>query len=1843
MKRRLLLLLAIAVLLPSAVRADSYTSLWKQVTAAQAKDLPQTEIALLQTIIDKATRERAYGQLLAAEVQTVCVLAELSPDSVAPAVARLEEKARTAEGKDDVMAAIYAATLGTAYRDNADLSDNSAAISARYFDAATQNTALLNDALATDYAPFVVDGIDSRIFGDDLLHIIGMLSGRYEVMHAFYDSIGNRPAACLCALEAMKRRPTDGTRRMSKSTYLQSIDSLLSLYGDLVEAGEVAIERYRFMEQADDATDEDKINFINYALTRWGAWSQMNVLRNARRQLTLPHFFAVLGDNIVLPGEKSDVFVTSVCNIGELKMTVRRVDISGDTRLDPSDAADYARLRKLVAPNATCSKSLRYIGQPEYKINNDTMHIDGLPAGVYLVELSADNVGVSVERSLLRVSGLYVVTEHQPDKNVRFVVLDAATGMPVSGAKIRVTMAARSGEEPATTTLTCGYDGEATLHYTSAKPLSYYAFTDDDTALPELPLSGSYTFNAPRNTKDGIVAKLFTDRRIYRPAQTVHVAAIVYTHDRVGGDAEALAGRDITLTMRDAGGNIAATATAVTDDFGTASVDFTLPSGTLTGRYRVTCDAASGAVAAFNVEQYRRPTFHVDIAQPTDSYSVGDSVLLRADAHTFAETPVRGARAVVSVVRRPAIWWRARSAADASVVVMQDTLFTDAAGSLPIKIPLTMPTTDEERPNRYFSLDVNVDVTDVAGETHSATITIPLSDRATVFASNIPDKADKDSIVSVTFTRTNNAGHEIDGMVTYTLGNRSYVCAANEPTTLDISNLLSGRYRIEATCEGDVLQRDIVVFSAADDHPAVDTTQWFYRSAATFPSDGGTVVVQCGSSDSIIHVVYSLYANGKQLESGFTDLRGHLLRRTFEYKEEYGDGILFTCAWVKDGQLHSNAMTIKAPQRDKTLRMEWTTFRDRLVPGQKETWTLTITSPDGSPVAARLIATMFDRSLDDIMKHAWSLSVPTYTALPRTAWRGRTSKHLTMYGELSQKPFAVRALDYSHFDIERLSNLYPKTPLAGTPLTGRSDRTVRAMQAKTSTGASIDAETADESAVVTAQNDVEQASAATLALDKKDATSTQMRENFDETAFFSSTLTTDSKGQVAMKFTLPEAVTTWRFVGIAHDKEMNSGAIEAEAVARKTVMIVPNVPRFVRENDEIQLKARITNLSEAPVSGTARLEIVDAATDKTLYRSNERYTIEAEGSGVVTFPVNCCELRGSDVAICRVTASGKGYSDGEQHYMAILADKELVTTAVPVTSDSAATLTVDLTQLFAASSADNTVTVEYTERPALMMLETLSSLVDDRSESAVSLAAAYYALRMGRGIVALSPETAAAVARMSSEQATEKAATSPLLDNDALRLMLIDETPWVAAADDETAVMRHVGDFLDTQTMELREEAILQKLSALQKSDGSFAWWRGMRGSVRMTYSIAEVLAKAKSTMGTTATAEKMLSSAIDFLALYAAEQVETMRRNDRKDGATTALSSALLHYLYVCALSDSDMSRARRATNDYLIAVLQRDVAAMNIYEKSLAAIVLERAGKHAAAVDVARSIAEHTVYDATTGRHFDSVEAPYSWRDYRIPTQTAAIEALYAVGLGTDATVSEMQRWLLQSKRTQVWDNALNSVDAVYAFLLGNTSAVTTDGEASTIRINGTKAETTEASTALGYIKTSRRGDNLRTVTIEKTSGTTSWGAIYAQSFVPANEVKTCGEGIAVERRLLLNGAPVDGDEAHLHVGDRVSVVITLRTERDFDYVQVSDRRAACLEIADRMSGWNNGYYIAPTDNATNYFFDTLPKGTHTIVTDYYVSLAGTFATGQCAAQCAYSTAYGGRDGGITIQAME
>ena len=1859
MKKSIFLSMLISLLVPFAALADSYTSLWKQYDSAIAKDHPQTALRVLSQITDKASRERAYGHLLKAQVATANNMATLSADSLLPAVAHLQraERAASASG-DNVLAAIYQSVLGSVYTVNTGVLDDGESIGRDYYRQSMAHPDALAQAFATGYEPFVEDGVDSKYFYDDMLHIIGMRAKDYRGMHDYYDAHGKREAACLTALEMVRKARRAGDEgRVKKSKYIMSLDSLARQYADLTVAGEVAIERYIYMENAEDVTAEDKMNYINYALMKWGAWPRMNILRNAQRRLTLPSFHASLGGELALPGVPRKVVVMSLNNINELRLTVSRLNIDGTTKLDPSADKDYARLRRHIVPNEAPITDVRhYVGLPAYKTISDTLEIKGLRSGMYLVEVSTDNVSVPVERQLLRVCNIYPVVQALPGKKYRMAVLNATTGVPMQGAKVDVVMNTdpNTGKDGTVKTFTTDANGEVYVSYDANEPVAYRVYGDGETAFPRRQMSGRFYYYDAKGTVEQ--TSVYTDRRIYRPGQTVHVAALAYTYDNRQYKGSVQAGRNIALTLRDANNKEVGRHTVTTDEYGMAATDFVLPEGALTGVYTVRSDYGKSGMANFSVEEYKRPTFKVDFDKPVAKYAAGDTVSLKGTARSFAGVPVQDAKVAVRVVRRPSLLWRYYGGVDMrQETVLNDTVNTSADGSFTVRVPMLMPETYDEHPRRYYNFDVSADVTDASGETRRGQATLPLSDHPTVLTCDIPAKSLRDSLRTVTFAYRNNAGEPIDGDVTYYIDSHRYTCKANVPARISAEALTSARHKLMAVCGTDTLRTSFVTFALTDRRAAVDTHDWFYQSANQFPASGAPVYVQLGSTDSIQHVVYTIVSADRIIEQGRADLHNELRTRAITYKPEWGDGVTLSVAWVKNGHSYTHTARIERPLPDTRLNLKWATFRDRLTPGQRETWTLSITRPDGTPAKAQLLATLYDKSLDEIRKHNISFALPTYVSLPWIGWNGVYNRDMFAYSEMTVRFLDERQLDYSHF---RNFSVYDSTPFfayydgggfrapvverhsqvlmenAVAPMMGTADMAARKKTMVRGSMAPM------AKAMGGLQTDATDNAGGTDA----DAPQVQLRENLDETAFFYPGLVADDKGVVSMSFTLPESVTTWQFYGLAHDKDLNNGTISATSVAKKTVMVQPNVPRFVRSADRGVLSARVSNTSDRQVGGTARLTFVDPATGREVYHKDRKFSVKAGQTVVADFDFDMSKIHNDGLLVCRVTASGHGYSDGEQHYLPVMPDNEVVTNTMAFSQNEPGTISIDVDKMFAAKSKQGKLTVEYTNSPAWLMVQALPSMTNPDGDNAMSLAAAYYANALGLHIMKTVPNIKPTIELWQKELPAADGGTSlqsALQKNQELKQMVLAETPWLMDADREAEQKQLLAGYFNESQMDYRIAANLSRMQALQRADGSFAWWKGMEGSPNMTMAVLQTLARLGHITGLHKQAQSMADAAFGYMDKQMAREVKSMKELAKKNkDIGQSPSETAVQYLYASTLAGRKMQGAAKQNFDYLVQQLAKQNAKQNIYEKAVSAIVLAKNRHRQEAATLLESIRQYTVYKDDMGRYFDSPKAMYSWFDYRIPAQVAAIEALKELQPADTKTVGEMRRWLLQSKRTQAWDTPLNSVNAVYAFIDGGAGALDAgDGQQADIKLDGKNMQMPKATAGLGYVKAVEQGTGFKRVTIDKKTAGTSWGAVYTQFVQPPADVADAAIGMTVKREVLKNGKKLTAADATLAVGDRITVRLTVVADRDYDFVQLSDRRAACLEPAQQLSGYGYGYYCQPKDNATNFFFDRMSKGKHVIETTYYVDRRGVYNTGTCAVQCAYSPEFMARTKAVTL----
>ena len=1807
MKRFFILFIVLVIVATLPAKADSYAKLWQKVQQAKLEDLPETQLDLLGQIRRKAVRDVEYGHLLKATVAEVGVLELLAPDSVAPAVLRLESAC--ASTQDPTLKAVYASAIGTLYETLFPLRKEQSK-SKEYFALSLRDPVLLSKQDAKGYEPFVVEGIDSKIFNDDLLHVLGFQAKAYNVLHDYYRARGNRRAACIAACKALVACYSERDVKMRKSRYLHALDSLINVYQDLPEAGELAIARYEFMENSADATEKDKFDYINYALSRWGSWPRMNVLRNAMSSLTQPSFVISLGDKLLLPDTERKVRVNSIRNIGQLEMNVYRLGEKFRTaELRNQSLSEVIKSSRLV-PDA--GDALKYVGAPVYQTMSDSMTIKGLQPGRYVVVFTADSKGIEPQWGVLHVSNLFPIWEEQPDNQVRVSVLNATTGFPTPHAS--VSLSYRNDKKGGGMTRQTNENGE--LRYGSSG--QDYDFLDvqtqGDVDFPTVSFNSYFSYYDTDEPADLI--RLFTDRGIYRPGQTVHVALLAYNrHNK--DKFHTLKKAAFTVALRDANGRQIAEKAVTTDEFGSASADFTLPLSGLTGNYYIRCKDAS---AAFKVEEYKRPTFEIAFDEYKEKYEEGDTVRLAGHAKTYSGVPVQGAKVAYEVRRNPSIWWLFRDAHEYGSLLLADTIYTDSKGDFTVQLPMIIPDSKSAFP-RFYNFKVTAQVTDAAGETHEAEAALSLGTRSTAFSCDLPEKSVKDSLTAITFSYLNASGQPLTGQVTYRMGGKSYSAEANKPVDVRqaVAGLPSGRHTLLAVCGQDTLEQSFVVFAVTDKKAVVKTHDWFYLSAEEFPADGSPVYLQLGSSDSTLHVVYAIFAKDRVLEDGVIDLQGELLNRSFTYKPEYGDGLRLSYAWVKEGRLYQHSEVIRKPLPDKRLSVTWKTFRDRLYPGQKEVWTATVVRPGGKPAKAQMLATMYDASLDALFSYNWHFNLNMQRNLPSARWTGGYFAPIGASGNLPYTDLKVSDLDFSHFDMQSmLQQGIARVAVRGY---GGHDRNLVMLygsaMAKAESVAARQAQAPMALSTRSVRDELAQPSG---------SVSSQLRENLNETAFFYPNLSTDEQGNVSIRFTLPESVTTWRFMGLAHDEEMNYGFLYGKSVAKKTVMIQPNVPRFVRMGDKAEISARIFNTSSKALSGTARMALIDAESMREVYSEVRSYKVEAEGTSAVTFTYAPSEA--SSLLICRVTAEGKGYSDGEQHYLPVLPDTELMTNTQPFTQDGAGLMSINLDTLLPVKDASSKVTVEYTNNPAWLVIQALPYIATVSDDNAISLAAAYYANAIAANILKSSPGIRQTLALWKQENTQETSLMSSLSKNQELKSLVLAETPWVIDADNETEQRQQLLTFFDENTFTARQNSLLAKLQRLRTADGAFSWWPGMGASDYVTLEVARLLARLQTLTGDSQAAG-YVSSSLAYLDKKVAQRVAKMKESERKGDKFTAPSEFECDYLYTSALA----KRPKTGDMTYLLNLLRKSPSAYTIYGKANSAVIFSLYGMTEDARLSLQSLKEYSVYKERMGRYFDTPKAEYSWLDYKIPTQVAAIEALSMAGKAESQVMKEMQMWLLQSKRTQAWDTPINSSEAVYAFLLDNRAVLApAEGRQSELKVNGKTLSTTKSTAGLGYVKGTVQGKDAHTLTIQRYAEGTGWGAVYTQFMQPAAEVESLSSGLQVTRELL-------GAGKEMKVGDRVKVRITIKADRDYDFVQVVDKRAACLEPAMQLSGYRFGYYCAPKDNSVNYYFDRLSKGTHVIQTEYYVDRKGTYHTGTCTVQCAYSPEFMARQTGQTL----
>ena len=1702
----------------------------------------------------------------------------------------------------------------------------------------------------------------------------------YQTMLRYYSEHSMQDAALLTDIERLAFMQNSlmlysNAGQSASSPYYRQLRAMQEKYASQDVCAEVYIQMAEFSRSRSDLVEA--LRLAREGIRKYPRYNRIDALKNIEKGILNPRLTINVA-SLVYPGDSLFMKI-SYCNLPSAMITLYRVNLPAyseklwdvQTKGLPSSCLKRVSAEEMV-----------FDSTPDYQLKDTVFGLSVPEEGIYLIKLSSDRKDVSPGYDLLYVSRLKVISIGLPDNKMEIVVVDARSGHPVPNSEVTLYNRKNNQFTPINNYMT-NKNGVVTIGKQESG-VYIQARKDNDTGM-QLQRISAYFVKGNNNAKPYERINLFTDRSIYRPGQTVYLSGIAYRQD--GDSTSVLADKSYTVQLLDVNQKKIAEHSVRTNSFGSFSGEFMLPSPCLTGRYSLRVDDV-WTDASIQVEEYKRPTFDVTLLPVQGAYAVGDSVWVTGVAKTFSGVPLQDVMVKYHVNRSPALWrWEARQYGIASGEVK-----TNDKGEFKIRVYLEPDQSNSGLSVWYNSFMVEASVTDVAGETQSGSLRLAVGSSSMVLSADLPDNVEKEQFNKLVFSaenldhqpltvkgeyavyqlqdsrssgtdavRQNLYNGDATGKVGKCLLKETFVSGETfDP--IAIKALPSGRYRLVLSAKDSLgkeagYEQYFVLFSINDKKPPFDMQDWLYLPDNKF-APGKDATLLFGSSAKDVYVFYDVFSGNKRLDSQRFLLTDSIVKKVYPYKEEYGDGILVCFAFVKDGVLCQQSARIVKAQPEKRLEMKWSVFRDKLLPGQKEEWRLNIRYPDGKPANAELLATMYDASLDKLLKHDWNFNLSFYRSTPSVSWYGGypSLNYLGLYFPL--KYLTVELLSFDRLMMDDLLIL-GSTFNAVSPIkrVGYLAGASKGMRTKGSYDYVVEAN------VMTAEVELLTDAAPESAEDVEDAPESAVRTDFAETAFFYPQLRTNADGEVSFSFILPESLTEWKFMGLSHTKNMDWAKLTANAVARKEFMVSPNIPRFVRIGDHTSVASNIINLTDKTISGTVRMELFNPVDDKVFFKQKQTFAVEAGKTEAVTFAFDVKD--NMDVMACRIVADGGTFSDGEQRYVPVLTDKEWITESIPMTVVGEETKTYSLEGLFnkgSKTATDRKLTVEFTGNPAWYAVQALPSLSNPTNEDAISWVSAYYANNVASYIVNANPRIKAVFDAWRAQGGTKETLWSNLQKNQELKNILLEESPWLTEATNEAEQKQRIALLFDLNRQQSENAVAINKLQSLQLADGAWTWYKGMSGSRYITQYVVEALGRMQVLTGKPLEGEAlvMYDKAFAYLNDEALKEYKLMQEAERKGDKDWLPSELTVHYLYICMLTDAKLSAANRRANAYFIDKLANSVGLQTIYGKALSAIILEKAGKTVAARDFMASLQEYAVETKDMGMYYDTKKAVYSYSAYRIPTQVAVIEAMELVSKNMKA-VEQLKIWLLMQKRTQAWDSPMATVDAIYALLNRGTSLLDNQGDVRIVLGNKVLETATSAKTTapgLGYVKETLTGKeitpNMKKITVEKKDAGVAWGAVYAQYLENMDKVTQQGGPLSVDKKLYIEKM-ADGraqlvplvDTSVLQTGDKVVVRLVIRTDRDMDFVQLKDERAACLEPLTTLSGyrWQNGigYYLAVKDASSEFFIESLRKGTYTLDSTYYVSRDGEYATGIATIQSAYAPEYSAHTGSNRIKVIE
>ncbi len=1573
---------------------------------------------------------------------------------------------------------------------------------------------------------------------------------------------------------------------------------------------------------------------------------------------------------------------------------------------------DDSHRRELLATSPALAWDANLKPTPDFKERTEQLPVPKtLKPGFYYLLASFDPSFSTRDNQLsvtpFWVSSLALVIEgFNPNGRPRGWVLDSESGSPIAGATLRFWKNNQRGAyyEPAGRATTDAAGGFTT----PAGEGQLIALAEH--AGQAVASADSVFFSNPRRPNDSAETShtlFFTDRSLYRPGQSIHYKGIALALNRNGKDHRLRSGETVTVIFRDPNGKEISQATHRTNDYGSFQGVFTAPSGRLTGAMTISTDDRTGSTGV-RVEEYKRPKFQVELTAPTEAAKLAATVVVPGKATSYSGIGIGGAKVKWRVERRvqmpPWCWWWQPPQSKA---IAHGTAVPAADGAFSLEFTASPDAAVPEKNEPVFLFHVFADVTDSTGETRTASRVVRAGYTALQVAAAVDAWQTPENPVRVQITT-----QSLDGDPQPAEGTVA-VYALKQPQRVQRASLSGGNFgwpqplknnepavdpgRPETwelganvaeqpfSSNADGVATVAVALPAGIYRAQVETRDRFGKvataralvtvadpSAARFPirlpnhfaaeawtlQPGQTFTALWATGYDTGRALVEIECAGKLLKSYWTTGAGNQEAIHVPVTEDMRGGITVSVMSVRENRAYLNQRVVDVPWKNKELTVTWESFRSKLAPGQKETWTAVVKGPDAEFAVAEVAATMYDASLDQFSPHNWPLALATFRReSPRGVPRFTNGSRLLIpFAEWDDPLQYVVNESYRRFheDVAGLFGSGDRIELSPFSVaSAASNYGYRSVSLAGARGAALEMPMAAAPGAMVLQD--EGASQDKSAVPTPTLDQVQARQNLNETAFFFPQLVSSRDGEVRLEFTMPEALTEWKVLGFAHDRLLRSGRFTGKAVTAKDLMVEPNPPRFVREGDALEFTVKVSNQTAQAQRGTVRLTFADAVTQKAVddalgNRATEQsFEIPAHQSRTHAWRIAVPD--GAGALAFKAVAATSTLSDGEEALLPVLSRRILVTESLPLPIRGKTEKTFDFAKLSASAASPTlrhqSLTVQMTSQPAWYAVLALPYLMEFPHECSEQVFNRYYANALAGHIAHSDPK----IRRVFDLWKATPALDSPLRKNQDLKSLLIEETPWLREADDESAARRNVGLLFDRNRLQDELAGSLHQLTQQQGADGLWPWFPGGRGSEYISLYVAAGFGRLRHLGVPVETGPAVKSLAA--LDAWIAERIRHVQSQPKPEEFAPSYLDAFYLYGRSFFLKDHPIASQHREAIDFLIAQARKGWTRLDSRQsQGHLALGLLRFGDASTARAIAASLSERSVRSEEMGMHWRDSDASWWWYRAPIETQAMMIEVFSDV-TGDKQAVEDCQVWLLKQKQTQNWRTTKATADAVYALLMRGTQLLSSDARVQ-VSLGGEtlKPEKTEAGT--GFYEKRFAGSEVRPtmgrIVVKKTDDGVSWGGVHWQYLEDIGKVTAhTGTPLTLKKTLFVRETTSRGQvlkpiTGALAVGDELVVRLELRVDRDMEYLHLKDRRGSGTEPVNVLSRYKYqdglGYYESTRDTATHFFIERLPRGTYVFEYPLRIQLKGEYQSGLAEIQCMYAPEFNSHSESVLLK---